>query len=324
MVSGPLRTIVRDNASDARVLADLEQLAAVYGTVAAPAAEPEITDPAVSDVELLAEAYGTEPVESRSVPSPAVVAAHVRRNRTVYGVAAALLAVLTLVEPVAQVTAPGDAETAAFGTPAPPGAAAATAGELPGPGGAVATPPVFDAIFPADPATFAASPSFEASTLPPIPPSFVELLEPLRIVDSGYASTTGGTPLEQPPPGDGLPVTAVGPHAARYSFIRLAGTAPVLTLSLVTEPGSSLNEGSAAVSACRITDPGWTGKRGVPTSEAPAYDANDCVKGAADEGGMWNFDLSARTDRTDPNGFALVPSPDAGAPFQVVFNPVAS
>lgn len=321
MASGAWRTIVRDNASDARVLGDLERLAAAYGPADGPGEAPQ--DPAVGDAELLASAYGAD-AAGPSEPLQAAIATHIRRNRTAYGVAAALVAVLALVDPVAKVTAPRQGDTVAFGSQAPTqSAVASTASALPGPTG-IAPQPAFEALFPVDPATFAAPATFESSPPPAIPPSLVDLLDPLRIVDSGYASVTGGTPLEQPPPGDGLPVTAAGPIATRFSFVRLAGTAPVLTLRLVTDSGAGVNESGAAVSACKITDPTWTGERGVPLSEAPPYDANGCVAGAAGEGGVWNFDLSARGDRADPAGFALVPSPDAGAPFQVVFSPVAS
>ena len=320
------RRIVRDNAADPRVAGDVELLAAAYGTSGAEAPSIAATPPATSDAEVLADAYGTGEPESRR-PEPRVLAAaaaaHVRRNHTAYGVAAALLAVLLLVEPVATVTEPAPAEFASSDqatSSSAPGALAAPA-PLPGPVSAVSQP-AFDVLFPTDSPTFAPEPPTETSA-PVIPPALVDLLEPLRIVESGYASATGGTPLEQPPPGEGLPVTAAGPEAVRYSFIRLAGTAPVLSLRLVDESGANVNDGTAAVSACRITDPGWKAARGVARDDAPAYDAADCVKGAPAEGGVWTFDLSARSDRTDAAGFALVPAADAGAPFQVTFEPQA-
>ena len=319
------RAIVRDNAADARVIGDLERLAAAYG------AEPTAQEAPVSasDAEILAAAYRAEPgaagaaSEPGAGPAPVPIAlTHIRRNRTAYGVAAALLAVLALVDPVADVTAP--AADPGFASPASQETPAETAAALPGPGGTVTTPPVFDALFPVDAATFSPSVPVEAPPPVAIPSALADLLDPLRIVESGYASATGGTPLEQAPPADGLPVTAAGPAAARFSYVRLAGTAPVLSLRLVTDDGASINEASAAVSACRITDPAWTGARGARLDEAPDYDSADCVKGAAGGDGTWTFDMSARTDRTSPNGFALVPSPDAAGPFQVVFSPTAS
>ena len=322
------RRIVKNNAADPRVVGDVELLAAAYGTSATEPDEPPVADPSASDVELLASAYGTTEITSSQRPEPGVVAAavgaHVRRNHTVYGVAAALLAVLVLVEPVQTVTEPPPPEFAASSGPSGAAAPAApiAAAPLPGPVSALEQP-AFDALFPTDAATFAPSPPSE-SFAPVIPPALADLLEPLRIVESGYASATGGTPLEQEPPGEGLPVTAVGPQATRYSYVRLAGTAPVLSLRLVDEQGANVNVDSAAVSMCRITDPGWKPQRGVPMDQAPAYDGAECVKGAAAEGGVWTFDLSTRSDRVDAAGFALVPSADASAPFQVVFSPAAS
>jgi len=61
----------------------------------------------------------------------------------------------------------------------------------------------------------------------PQPPTRVRQAASLVIVESGYSSATGGTPLEQDPGNGALPIeSAAGQHLKR-SFIRLSGTAQI-------------------------------------------------------------------------------------------------
>lgn len=147
--------------------------------------------------------------------------------------------------------------------------------------------------------------------------------EPLRIVGSGWASSTGGTPLatsetEGVPEGT-LPVgTRVG-QSDKVSFVRLAGTAS----SLVLAEDAAGRRGSAfeapPVELCPITDEQWEQGEAQPMSAAPAHDAERCVAAQQRSDGTWAFDVVAFDDPADPRGFVLVPSAEAPIDFQVTF-----
>lgn len=300
--------LLRDNASDPRVAADVSLLSEAYEGEA-----PEHT--AVGDLALLADAYAVAPAES-ALPWWRAVLTHVGRYRTLYVVALALAAVLILRHPV----------------PLPPGEDAASSSDVAevnaGTAAAPAPSPAPDAAPTADagltsPDPFAAIGLDEAAVSPPIPfapPEPAPAATPLRVTESGYASSFSGTPLEQPPPDGDLPVEALAGSTTRLSFVRLTGRATTLRLAQVSTR-SDVNAAKAAIQLCRITNPAWTAQRDEPMSQAPPYDPNDCVKGAK-SGSVWLFTMT-RADRSSPNGFVIVPVLDASPTFGVTLSPQA-
>lgn len=143
---------------------------------------------------------------------------------------------------------------------------------------------------------------------------------PLAVVASGYASSVGGTPLEQDPGGGGLPVAATGGNDNKRSFIRLSGDETVLRLQEAAEGGVRSDAGG--VKACAITAD-WTPARGQALSAAPAFDVNNCATGIRDANGLWTFDLSSFGPVGETKGFALTPAAGTASTFQVVFGPMA-
>ena len=141
---------------------------------------------------------------------------------------------------------------------------------------------------------------------------------PLRIVEAGWASATGATPLG----GTGVPegVLPVGKRIGqvdKYSFVRLDGEQRVLTLT--RDPaGDRTTTGAVGVSICQITDPGWKAADNVPSDAAPKYDTATCVKGDPGDGTSWTFNLVTFSSPSDPRGFALVPTGDS-IDYQVAF-----
>jgi hypothetical protein len=147
--------------------------------------------------------------------------------------------------------------------------------------------------------------------------------DPLRIVGSGYASATAGTPLEpvSNPSATGLPVASEGTDTKR-SFLRLTGDDSVLRLKLATDPGANRFEPVAAVKACPITAASWEPARAMTFSAAPAYDCMISVAGARDAAtGEWTFDLHPFLGDALARGVALVPA--SRGMFQVTFAPSA-
>lgn len=142
--------------------------------------------------------------------------------------------------------------------------------------------------------------------------------EPLRISKSGYSSRTGGTPLEQEPPGGGLPVGAVAGEASKRSFVALTGDETVLRLKLVDDP-SNVGAESAAIRACPIVT-GWEASRGASMDAEPAW-AEPCIDAVRGDDGVWTFDLSTFGAPGDADGFALTPGTAAGLSFNLTFDP---
>jgi hypothetical protein len=309
-----LRWLARGREDDPRVAHDLELLAATYGPGAA--APPDRSAAVAHDVQLLLATYGPSGGEAAAAGRPAV-GAHLQRYRVLYGLAAAVLAVVVLADPVAR---PRTGLTEPFGSAgvtddAPADPAGPTAEALPDLSTEFGDDFALDVV-PTEP-----SPPPSIVSVPPSPPpSGTEV--PLRIVASGYASATGGTPLEQPPPEDGLPVGAAAGNTTKMSFVRLSGTATLLRLGLVGAPGANVNETGAAVKLCRINESGvWEAHRGIELANAPTYDPDDCVLANVAADGAWTFDLAGRDDRTSPIGFALVPGVAVSDTFQVTFSP---
>lgn len=172
-----------------------------------------------------------------------------------------------------------------------------------------------------------------ATSEEPSPSSFEEVVDefssfedgptPLSITRSGYASVTGGTPLEQQPPENGLPVSAAGGQVAKFSYIALTGAETTLRLKPVAATGGNVADDRAGIRACLITTPDWEPNRGVAMSSAPVYDATSCTTGARGTDGTWSFDVMDFGDVSTINGLAIVPVPDPALEFLVTFRPVA-
>ncbi len=148
----------------------------------------------------------------------------------------------------------------------------------------------------------------------PAPPSS------LTVLASGYASTTGGTPLEQDPVGGLLPVHVVGGNVTKFSFVRLIGDDPVLRLKVAA---GGVNADAAAVRACVATT-AWQPARGIKPEAAPKFDPARCATGRPGAPGVREFDLEQFGVLGDGNGFVLTVGADTAPPtYQLAFEPVA-
>lgn len=149
---------------------------------------------------------------------------------------------------------------------------------------------------------------------------------PRSVVDSGYTSSTSGTPLSGPEvPDDGMPVGVRLGQIDKVSFARLAGTAPELHLTLVDDPAANQLVALAAVQVCAVTEPGWVLDRpGAAPDDAPAYDSDRCSQGIQDPDGTWTFDLSGLGTIDDRAGIALLPVFEGPSTFQVTFSTVVA
>ncbi|MEA3078317.1 MAG: hypothetical protein QOF60_3225 [Actinomycetota bacterium] len=178
----------------------------------------------------------------------------------------------------------------------------------------------------------ASSPSAATEPAPPGLPDPVDSLNmgddvvpvvALSILESGYASAAGGTPAEQSPPGNGLPVAAVGGNDAKRSFVRLSGTETTLRLKAIAGSMDQVTTYQAAVKACVITTADWVPRRGQKLDAGPAYDLSQCATGVAGAGGVWTFDLGYFGSVSAGNGFALVPGAGTVPSFEITFEPRA-
>lgn len=307
--------LLRDNAADPRVRSDLDLLAGEYSDQAVAAAATEVAVRRESDLAALAAEYGDDTsATTEREPWWRASFVHVRRYRTPYLIAAIVAAVLLLWRP-----APLPTLAEAEGTTTLPDFNSLNAS------GNNAVAPSLDAaptgLFPFDAATepsaiddTTSEPAFDTAVVPVFGP------RPLTVVASGYASILGGTPLEQPPPGDGLPVETVGGDVFKYSFVRLAGQGSAVRLRLLTDQGASINDTAAVVDMCHIATATWAATRGEALSAAPAYDSNDCHAAARDANGVFTFTFGA-DNPADINGWAIVPETANNATFQVTFAP---
>lgn len=165
-----------------------------------------------------------------------------------------------------------------------------------------------------------ASPSFDDSAFPSSSSGAEAEPESLAIVASGYASATGGTPLEQDPGGGGLPVAATGGNDNKRSFIRLSGGATTLILQESTT--GSIRPDAGGVKACALTSD-YVPARGQALSAAPTFDVGNCSTGVRDGSGRWTFDVSNFQPLAESKGLALTPAAGTASTFQVVFGPTA-
>jgi hypothetical protein len=144
-------------------------------------------------------------------------------------------------------------------------------------------------------------------------------------VKSGYASTTGGTPLEVAPPEDGLPITLSGNQIARYSFVQLAGDVGQLHMKLAgtatDNPGAD-QATIAVIKICRLETASWAATRAQAMASAPKYTTGECINGARQADASYTFDLGAFPNVTTGPGWALVPSTNTPAAFQVILSPI--
>lgn len=147
----------------------------------------------------------------------------------------------------------------------------------------------------------------------------------LSIIDSGYTSSTAGTPLAGPEvPEDGMPVGVRLGRVDKASYARLAGTGRMLRLRLVSDPAANQLVSLAAVRACVITEAGWVlPTPGAPPDEAPDHDPTRCVEATSEQDGVWTVDLAPLGDFDPLAGIALLPLYEAPSTFQVTFSTVA-
>jgi hypothetical protein len=178
------------------------------------------------------------------------------------------------------------------------------------------TPPPADSFEPFDPGSGGEAPA----SPPPSQPSVERPTgaTPLSIRGGGWASRLPATPLPGDEVADGtFPVANRLGSVDRVSFLRLAGDATVLVLA--EDPDASREAlGAGAVAACPIEDDGWDEEPEQSFDDAPTWSEDSCVAGVEADG-RWTFDLSSFEDRTGDAGFALVPTVDAPADFQVAF-----
>lgn len=141
---------------------------------------------------------------------------------------------------------------------------------------------------------------------------------PLTVVEAGWASATGATPVGSTGvPDKGLPVGKRIGQVDKYSFVRLTGEQKVLSLR-VNPQGARVTTGAIGVSICQITDAGWQPADNVPSDRAPKYDTATCVKGDPGDGKTWTFNVLTFASPTDARGLALVPTGDS-IDYQVTF-----
>lgn len=336
--------LIRNN-DDPKLIADLERLAGAESVAIAP---PEVIE---ADVERLAAASVTSradvPIDDPFVRRFVQGSIHLRKYAPFYAGAGLWLGAMLLIDPVGggrgDVADTVAAPRARAGIAAP--VAATSVAEVAASDVDVDTvgAPVFDSFGgstfdSADAGEFAdfgssdvaedtstdfafddADESFDDSEFETFEDEEEAEPEPLTIIESGYASTTGGTPLEQPPAGGGLPITTAGGNTTKYSFVRLSGGKT--TISMQEAADGNLNSATATLEMCPLTTASWTGGSGKAMSAAPAYDSF-CAKGTRSDAGVWSFDLLDFAPVEGSNGFAIVPGTGTAATFQVVLNPM--
>lgn len=145
--------------------------------------------------------------------------------------------------------------------------------------------------------------------------------QPLQVAASGWASTTGGSPLatgsvENVPEGT-LPVGTRVDQDDKISFVRLTGDEMQLVLAEDEEGRRGGEFEASPIQACQITDPGWEPGGDQPMSDAPEYDPDNCAPVQLRPDDTWAVSLLLFEDPTDERGLALVPSEDAPLDFQV-------
>lgn len=305
---------LRDNAGDPRVEEDLRALSEAYDDQSVAASDEAMRAARADDLELLAAAF--VPSEPAGAGRWQRAVGHVSGYRLYYLGAVAVLLVLLFVSPA---PLPSGDDDDGGNVLIPTSDSARTAATSPVTSAVAGSDEPFEFTFPGTDIT-TAEPAPEYSA-PPV--TRAPAPRPLRITESGYASSFAGTPADQEPPGKGLPVEAIGNRVTKYSYLKLAGDEKVLRLKALSDDGASLNDAAARVELCHITTPGWKAQRDVATADAPKYNA-DCVEGKKASGGVWSFTFSSVHDPLDANGWAVVPITADSSTFRVTFGPTAA
>jgi hypothetical protein len=333
--------LTRDN-NNPRVLDDLERLNRRVGP-ADREPQPLLAErpPAAVEAAVEEEAGGADPYDDPFVHRFVQASVHAKRYAPFYAGAFAFFLAMILIQPVGH--RGGGSDEAFAQTPQrsrvvatsnnnaltnsePDTAAAPTfdnfgASSVTSSGGAFNSDA--EAEFGASPIRREPTPSTGETDFPSTPGSSFsdevddDTPEPLEITASGYASRTGGTPLEQVPANGGLPVSSAGGQEVKRSFIRLSGDELILRLQL--DPSAQNVADVAAIKACPITDEDWSAKPNQAYDASPAF-GELCANGTPGADGVWTFDLTEYAPISKTNGFALVAA--AGNPtFNVVFKP---
>jgi hypothetical protein len=319
------------NNDDPKLLGDLERLAGK------PVAIADETAPVAPEEPGPAEAT---PFDDPFVRRFVQVSTHVRRYAPFYAGAAMWLLAMVLIQPVGGgggVAGPEVSSSADFASANSTVSSSAVTETVSAMPAAAVDGFGLSASFPL--ASYSSPPASESSPPPaaaePAPPAAVDPVDSitmgddvvrvvaLSISESGYASAAGGTPAEQSPPGNGLPVAAVGGNDAKRSFLRLTGTETTLRLKAIAGSTDQITTNQATVKACVITTADWVARRGQKLDAGPAYDLNQCATGVASAAGVWTFDLGYFGPVSAGNGFALVPGAGTAPSFEITFEPRA-
>jgi hypothetical protein len=142
--------------------------------------------------------------------------------------------------------------------------------------------------------------------------------ERLTITKSGYASATGGTPLEQQPANGALPVAATGGQDSKRSFISLSGEGTQLKLKQSAD--GNIQPETAVIKICKLTSADWKAERGQALNSSPAFDPA-CSTGSVLDG-VWTFELSSFSEADREQGLTITPGAGTALTFQVNFDPV--
>jgi hypothetical protein len=306
--------ILRDNAADPRVDDDIRALSEAYDDDSVTASVEAMRAARADDLEVLAAAFVPSDPAGQTAWQRALD--HVSGYRLYYLGAVAVLLVLLFVSPAPLPSVSNDDSGSVL---IPTSDSAHTAATSPVTSPAFVSSEPFEFTYPGtDVYTAEPAPEFSAPpvTSKPAP-------RPLRITQSGYASSFAGTPADQEPPGKGLPAEVIGGQVTKYSYLKLAGDTKVLRLKALSDDGASLNDAEARVQMCHITTAAWSPKRDVAKGDAPKYNTQ-CLEGKKGDGGVWTFTFSAVNDPLDANGWAVVPITADNATFRVTFAPTAA
>lgn len=343
--------LVRDNTDDTRLMDDLALLAGEPARASVDVLDPVDTDAEVAPDDEVEEVREPSVLDDPFVHRFVQLTTHVRRYVSFYVGGVAWILALVLIQPLGGAGDDGPEVAGSRRAPSTVGAVASASSPVasvpPSSRSALAltAAPVLDFSTPTfedvggsslpsdDFSTPASSDELAGGSDTSAAPTFADTDDefsssddgpaPLTITRSGYASITGGTPLEQQPPENGLPVAAAGGQVGKFSYIALSGAETTLRLKPVEAPGGNVAPERAGIRACLITTAGWEPKRGVATSAAPQYDTTACATGLRGSDGIWTFDVMDFGDVSTINGLALVPVADPTLEFLVTFRPVA-
>jgi hypothetical protein len=139
----------------------------------------------------------------------------------------------------------------------------------------------------------------------------------LTITKSGYSSVTGGTPLEQPPANNALPVASTAGKDSKRSYFSLTGEGTLLMLKQT--PDGNVQPETAVIKICKVTVD-WKAERGSKLDpNVQEYDPS-CSTGSVLDG-VWSFDLSGFSEADRESGLTITPGAGTALTFQVNFDP---